>query len=115
MRAASSGHRAIPRNCERPEPFPRSFGMMQRAGSFEYDVVLSLTASPRVRERLSRIERALGSRRLLAATLNHRFHSLHDKNVIKGTIEAHGLDHLMFSMRPSSRVLLTEASGVNLE
>jgi N-acetyl sugar amidotransferase len=69
--------------------------------SFSYDVVLSLTPAPSLRERFPAIHEWTGGRRVLAATLNHRLFSLHDKNVMKGTIEAQDLDHLMFSIRPT--------------
>jgi len=75
---------------------------MSQPSHFSYDVVLSLDSSPQVRRALPAIEQSLGQRRMLAATLNHRFYGLPEKNYIKGTIEAHGLDHLMFSMRPTS-------------
>lgn len=75
---------------------------------FDYDLVLSLDASPRVRTVLNGIEKSLQGQRLLAVTLNHRFFDLRDKNLIKGTIEAHELDHLMFSIRPSSTALIAE-------
>lgn len=81
---------------------------MSHFSHFAYDVVLSLDSSPQVRRALPAIEQSLGQRRLLAATLNHRFYGLHEKNYIKGTIEAHGLDHIMFSMRPSSQRTIQE-------
>jgi N-acetyl sugar amidotransferase len=81
---------------------------MKQSLHFDYDVVLSLDASPQVRRALPAIEQSLGQRRLLAATLNHRFYGLHEKNLIKGTIEAHGVDHIMFSMRPGSQRMILE-------
>src|SRR5690348_18006344 len=81
---------------------------MQQVKPFAYDLVLSLDASPRVRPALTGIERSLKDKQLLAATFNHRFFDLREKNLIKGTIEAHELDHLMFSMRPSSMRLIAE-------
>ena len=89
--------------------------MTEQAASFLYDVVLSLNSSRRLRECLPAIEKALEGRRLLAATLNHRFYSLHEKNFIKGSIEAHNLDHLMFSMRPSSHRLLCQARSIDID
>ena len=81
---------------------------MQRIKPFDYDLVLSLDASPHVRTALSGIEKWRKGERLLAVTLNHRFFDLREKNIIKGTIETHELDHLMFSMRPSSTRLIAE-------
>lgn len=89
--------------------------MNQRARSFAYDVLLSLNSSSRVREHLPAIMGSLGEQRLLAATLNHRFYNLHEKNHIKGTIEAHNLDHIMFSMRPSSHRLVSECAVADIE
>jgi N-acetyl sugar amidotransferase len=81
--------------------------MSASTAPFAYDVVLALDASPRVRASLPAIEEAYRDSRLLAATLNHRAFTLHEKNAIKGTIEAHHLDHLMFSIRPSADRLLS--------
>jgi len=61
------------------------------------------------------MERILDGRRMLSATLDHRFYDVHDKNFIKGSIEAHHLDHIMFSMRPTSKKILSECEGVDLE
>jgi N-acetyl sugar amidotransferase len=74
--------------------------------SFKYDVLLSLNSSPRMRECFPSIEKQLGEKKMLAATFNHRFFNLYEKNFIKNFIDLHNLDHLMFSMRPSSRNLL---------
>lgn len=82
--------------------------------SFDYDTVLSLNASRRVRECLPAIEQSLGERRMLAATLNHRFFNLYEKNFIKGTIEAHNLDHLMFSIRPSSQRFIAQRDEIEI-
>lgn len=89
--------------------------MTQHPTAFAYDLILSLDASPRVRECLPAIKDALSGRRLLAATLNHRFYGVHEKNFIKGSIETHELDHIMFSMRPSSNRLLSECSAGDID
>ena len=89
--------------------------MTKPSAAFDYDVVLSLNASSRLRETLPAIEQSLGDRRMLAVTLNHRFYTLHDKNFIKGNIEAHFLDHLHFSMRPSSQRLVAEGSRAEID
>lgn len=81
---------------------------------FSYDAVLGMNASYRIREAFPAIEELLGGRLILAATLNHRFFKLHEKNFIKGTIETHALDHIHFSMRPSSQRLVAD-SGLNVE
>lgn len=81
--------------------------MKQSDNSFKYDLVLSLNSSAKVRQSLPEIESRYKERKILSATLNHRFYNLHEKNYIKGTIEAHSLDHIMFSMRPSSNKLLS--------
>ncbi|MBU1052658.1 MAG: N-acetyl sugar amidotransferase [Proteobacteria bacterium] len=82
--------------------------MKQSDDSFKYDVVLSLNSLTRLRQSLPEIERLYKEKQILSATLNHRFYDLHEKNYIKGTIEAHNLDHIMFSMRPSSNKLLSD-------
>lgn len=89
--------------------------MTQPAKPFDYNIVLSLDSSHLVRESLPTIQASLGNQRLLAATLNHRFFTLPEKNFIKGTIEAHDLDHLMFSIRPSSRALIGECTTLEIE
>ena len=80
--------------------------------SFKYDVILSLNSSPRLRECFPSIIKWLGEKKMLAATFNHRFYNLHEKNFIKNFIDLHNLDHLMFSMRPSSRNLLDALTEV---
>jgi N-acetyl sugar amidotransferase len=89
--------------------------MIRRPTHFAYDLVLSLDAAPRVRERLPTIQSQLGDRRLLAVTLNHRFYNVHEKNFIKGSIETHRLDHLMFSMRPSSQRMIAAGTAAAIE
>lgn len=89
--------------------------MTQRVKPFAYDVVLALGASRQLRDRLPAIQETLEGRRLLAATLNHRFYDLHDKNLIKGSIEAHQLDHVMFSMRPGSHRLVSSWTFADIE
>lgn len=89
--------------------------MTQPPKAFAYDIVLSLNASPRIRECLPEIDKTRGTRRHLAVTLNHRFYDIYEKNFIKGTIEAHALDHLMFSMRPSSNRLVAEAGVAEVD
>lgn len=74
--------------------------------SFSYDLVLSLNASHRLRECLPAIRSSLAGSRVLAVTLNHRFYTLYQKNLVKGALEAHGFDHLHFSVRPSSARLV---------
>ena len=54
--------------------------------AFDYDFVLSLNASHRIRECLPTIERTLGGRRMLAATLDHRFFNIDEKNHIKKVV-----------------------------
>jgi N-acetyl sugar amidotransferase len=74
----------------------------KKSPHFDYDFVLSMNASHRLRDCLPAIEMAAGDKKILAATLNHRFFKLHEKNMIKGNVEAHLLDQVMFSIRPSS-------------
>ena len=81
---------------------------MRHPKPFAYDLILSLNDSPHVRARLPAIKDALGQDRLLAATLNHRFYNVREKNFIKASIETHQLDHIMFSIRPSSHRLFSE-------
>lgn len=83
--------------------------------AFAYDVVLSLNASHGVRQSLPSIEEWLNGRRMVAATLDHRFYLLDQKNFMKGTIEAHNLDHLLFTLRPSSRRIVGDLDGYDLE
>lgn len=89
--------------------------MTQPPKAFAYDAVLSLSASPRVRDCMPEIDKTRSERRLLAVTLNHRFYDVYEKNFIKGTIEAHALDHLMLSIRPSSNRLVAEASVAEID
>lgn len=89
--------------------------MNQTPKVFAYDIVFSLNASPRVRECMPTINKTRNGRRLLAATLNHRFYDVYEKNFIKATIETHALDHLMFSIRPSSNRLVAGAGMVEVD
>lgn len=80
--------------------------MAKFKNSFKYDLVLSLNASPMLVECYPYIEKQYAGKKMLSATFNHRFYSLREKNFIKNFMDIHNLDHLMFSMRPSSRNLL---------
>ncbi len=88
--------------------------MAQFKNTFKYDILLSLTSSQRLKNCFPYIEKHFSSNKLLAATYNHRFYNLAEKNYIKNFIDIHNLDHLMFSMRPSSSNLLT-ASSVKIQ
>jgi N-acetyl sugar amidotransferase len=88
---------------------------MTQIRPFAYDVVLLLNASAHLRTRLPSIVQSLDGRRMLAATLNHRFYEIHEKNAIKGSLEAHNFDHLMFSMRPGSQRLLAGFTRDDIE
>ncbi len=83
--------------------------------SFSYDVVLSLNASRRLRECLPAIEGSLSESKVLAVTLNHRLYTLYQKNLIKGSLEAHGFDHLHFSTRPSTARMIAESEALDAE
>lgn len=78
--------------------------------SFQYDVILSLNASIRLRERFPVIKAAYHGQRMLAATFDHRFYRLHEKNFMKGFIETHNLDHLLFTLRPSANRIMAARS-----
>jgi|GEM_PF-102680 len=84
--------------------------MGQFQNSFKYDVILSLNSSLALREHFPLIAEKFQGQKILAATFNHRFFNLQEKNFMKGFIEAHNLDHLMFSMRPSSKDLVSKGS-----
>jgi N-acetyl sugar amidotransferase len=78
--------------------------------SFKYDVLIPVSASAKLLERYPAIESKLAGQKMLAATYNHRFYKLADKNFIKNFIDLHNLDHMMFSMRPSTREMVGRLS-----
>ena len=78
--------------------------------SFKYDFVLSLNALLKIRQKHNSIVKLIEGKSILAATLNHRFFNLDDKNYIKAYIDAHNIDHIMFSIRPSAASLIREFS-----
>jgi N-acetyl sugar amidotransferase len=51
---------------------------------------------------------------VLGVTFNHRGYNIHDKNYIKGLIDYLDIDHLMFSLRPSTSKLLLESRKIDL-
>jgi N-acetyl sugar amidotransferase len=89
--------------------------MTKFADSFKYDLLLSLNSSPRLGECFHSIVKQHGEKKMLAATFNHRFFNLHEKNFIKNFIDFHNKDHLMFSMRPSSRRLLDACTELQIQ
>jgi hypothetical protein len=82
--------------------------------SFRYDMLLSLNASLKLREKYESIANQFEDKSILAVTFNHRFFQLQEKNRIKAYTEAHQLDHIMFSMRPSARALIAGLSEKRL-
>jgi N-acetyl sugar amidotransferase len=80
--------------------------MYKLNNSFKYGMILSLNSSPRIAECFQAIQDKCGNERMLAATFNHRFYNIYDKNYIKNLTDIHDLDHIMFSMKPSSKQLL---------
>jgi N-acetyl sugar amidotransferase len=83
--------------------------------SFRYDILLSLNASLKLREKYESIANQFEDKSILAVTFNHRFFQLQEKNRIKAYTDAHQLDHIMFSMRPSARALIAGLSDDDIQ
>jgi N-acetyl sugar amidotransferase len=69
---------------------------------FKYDLVLSLTDNTEIIGKIQSVKEEFAEHEILAAVFNHRFYSLQKKNYIKAILEADDLDHMMFSLKPSS-------------
>lgn len=85
--------------------------MTKFGDSFKYDVLVALTPSQRLRDCFPSIKNYFSNKKILAATFNHRFYNLADKNFIKNFIDINCVDHLMFSVRPSSNKLFSLQHG----
>jgi len=83
--------------------------------SFKYDLLLSLNASLKLREKHESILGQFEKKSILAVTLNHRFFQLQEKNRIKAYTDAHELDHMMFSIRPRARDMIACLSDDDIQ
>jgi len=83
--------------------------------SFRYNLLISLNASLKLREKHESIVNQFQDKSILAVTFNHRFFKLQEKNYIKAYTDAHELDHIMFSMRPSSKSLIEDLSDDDIQ
>jgi N-acetyl sugar amidotransferase len=89
---------------------------MTKKPFFDYDLILSLNASQRLRSSYSSVSGKYKNKKILAATFDHRFYSLADKNFMKNFIDLHGLAHYLFTMRPTSKELVESSfdlMGIN--
>ncbi len=79
---------------------------------FHYDFALSIDSN---RELLPLILNFINiniDKQVLGTTFNHRMFNIHQKNLIKGSIDFLDIDHLMFSIKPNSLQLVEKFSIV---
>ena len=74
---------------------------------FNYDAVLNVS---HIKDLPSFYEynSSLNNQKILAVTYDHRFFNLDSKNFIKNFVELNNLDHLMFTLKPSSSNIISK-------
>ena len=77
--------------------------MKKKVTAFNYDIVLDIDSHSRMDVFLDKLISNENSKGILGVTFNHRMYDLEKKNHIKNLIDFFDLDHLMFSVRPSSK------------
>jgi N-acetyl sugar amidotransferase len=82
---------------------------------FYYDAVVSVNSQKDLYSILSEYKKLNNGKKFLAATYNHRTFNLHEKNYIKALIDHFSFDHLMFSIRPSAHLLITQSKDVDVQ
>jgi len=76
--------------------------------SFSYTKIIQLHASTRIAGINELLEKNLLSEKLLVTIFNGRNYDLTSKNFIKNFVELNNVDHMMYSMRPTSSNLLKD-------
>jgi N-acetyl sugar amidotransferase len=82
--------------------------------SFHYDFVLSLDAHEFLISPINNFLLQHKGKQILGLTYNHRLYNIHEKNLIKGFIDNFDVDHLMFSIRPSSINIVKQLKKIDL-
>jgi N-acetyl sugar amidotransferase len=82
--------------------------------SFQYDFVLSLDANESLIPAINNFLLKNKNSQILGLTYNHRLYNIHDKNLIKGCIDYFDIDHLMFSIRPSSINIIKQIKNFDI-
>jgi N-acetyl sugar amidotransferase len=78
--------------------------------SFHYDFVVSLDSNHDLLPSILNFINSNQNKQILATTYNHRLYNIHQKNFIKGSIDFLDIDHLMFSIKPTSINLIDKIS-----
>ena len=89
--------------------------MANQRNPFHYDLVLSLDSDKDLYYTILEYKKANEKQRIIAATYDHRFFNIHEKNYIKGLIDCFDLDHLLFTLRPSANLLITLQETIDIE
>ncbi len=89
--------------------------MKSLCSPFYYDVVLSLNSNPNLYNIYKEYFQQHPNQKFLAVTYNHRLFHLNEKNFMKALIDEFNLDHLMFSIKPSSVWLINQTNGIRME
>lgn len=74
----------------------------KKVKAFDYDIVLGIDFYPKMVLFLDNLK-IKSSSKVLGVTFNHRLYDLNNKNYIKNLVDYFDLDHLMFSIRPSTK------------
>lgn len=81
---------------------------------FQYEIAVLIDSEEGIFPGLTNFIKAYPNSQLLSVTYNHRFYNIHHKNLIKAYIDSFDLDHLMFSIRPSSMDLIKRTKDIDL-
>ena len=75
---------------------------------FYYDFVIAINEEKNLNQVLSAFGKKQVGKKLLGVTYNHRGFNIHEKNYIKALIDHFSFDHMMFSIRPSASLLISQ-------
>jgi N-acetyl sugar amidotransferase len=81
---------------------------------FQYEIAVLIDAEDGIYPALTNFIKAFPKNQLLSVTYNHRFYDIHHKNLIKAYIDSFDIDHLMFSIRPSSMDLIKRTKDIDV-
>lgn len=82
---------------------------------FNYDCVISLDSKDSTNVFLRQSEESLKNKKVLGITYNHRAYNLNDKNYIKALIERFDMEHLFFSIKPSTIKLIVKCDEIDID
>jgi N-acetyl sugar amidotransferase len=87
--------------------------MISNRKAFRYDFVVDIDFQDKMDLYIDKVISNNRDSQILGVTFNHRMYELNEKNYIKNLIDFYSIDHLMFSIRPSTKNFLI-SNKINL-